>query len=134
VLIRDALVLVGCLAVLGLTGEAAAGVLTTASVSPIQATRTSVRVSSDDVGGMAKLALLAPIRLSSGGSTRLLPAGTQFGVGSSELAAATASGPPGPVGTVVPVNQTLTCDLLIGWSQGQPVIDVERCAPPLPSQ
>lgn len=122
-MVRTALLLTGCLAALGVAGGLAAVALRSASVSPTQLARATVVVDTNDTGGTAKLTVLAPVRVSSGGGDRTVSAGTQFATTNALLAEALP--PPGSAA----VGVTLSCDLRVGSSHGQPVIDVVHCEP-----
>ncbi len=111
--------------VVGFAGSWASTALNSASVSTAQVNRVDVKVLSDTPGGMALLTTLAPIQVASGAS-RTVPTGSQFSATSADLATALSANP----GTTVPANQTLTCDLRIGWTGDTPVIDVVDCANP----
>jgi hypothetical protein len=122
--VRGALVLVCCFAMLGAAGWFANRALRAATVAPTQVANAPVVVDADDDMGAARLTVLAPVRFASGaGAQREVAAGTQFVTASAKLndsmrAPATAA-----------AGDTLSCDLRISVSQGQPVIDPLRCEP-----
>jgi hypothetical protein len=121
--VRNALLLTGCLTALGVAGGLATVALRTASVSPTQLANATVVVDTNDEGGTAKLTVLASVRVSTGGGDRTVTAGTQFATTNALLTDAL----PAPGKAVV--GSTLSCDLRVGSSQGQPVIDLVRCVP-----
>jgi hypothetical protein len=121
--VRNALLLAGCLVALAAAGGLAMLALRSASTSPTQLANTTVVVDTNEEGGTAKLTVLASVRVSSGGGDRTVSAGTQFATTNAMLAASLAK--PG----AAPVGSTLSCDIRVGSSQGQPVIDLVRCAP-----
>jgi hypothetical protein len=121
--LRNVLVFTGCLLVLGVAGGLAAVALRSATVAGTQIATASVVVDANDETGAAKLTVLAPVRFSSGAGHREVAAGTQFTTAGALLAGALE--PPAKAR----VGSTLTCDLRIGMSDGDPVIDLVRCTP-----
>lgn len=108
---------------LGIAGWVAHSALRSATVAPSQVATAPVVVDANDAMGAARLTVLAPVRFASGGGQREVAAGTQFVTASAELndamrAPATAA-----------AGDTLSCQLLVGVFQGQPVIDPLRCEP-----
>jgi hypothetical protein len=125
--IRNGILLTACLAVVGMTGGVATLALRSATVSPTQVARATVAVTANDRSGVARLTVLAPLSFSSGGGQREVPAGTQFVTASSLLTGSL------PAPGAVAVGDTLSCDLRVSVSGGQPVLDLVRCAPTLTS-
>jgi hypothetical protein len=121
--VRDALVLVVCLGLLGTAGWLATGALRAASESPTQLTTAPVVVDDYDQAGSARLTVLEPVTVPSGGGHRQVQAGTQFTTSGGLLSAAMAAPATAAVGA------TLSCDLRVGVARGKPVIDVVRCEP-----
>lgn len=121
--VRNVLVLTGCLVVVAVAGLFATTVLRTATVASTQVASASVVVDTSDAAGAAKLTVLAPVRFDSGGGQREVPAGTQFTTTGALLTSALPAHRPAAVG------DTLRCDLRISVSRGQPVIDLVRCVP-----
>jgi hypothetical protein len=120
--LRNVLVFTGCLLVLGVAGGLATLALRSSTVAGTQIATAPVVVDTNDEAGAAKLTVLAPVRFSSGAGQREVAAGTQFTTASALLASAL--DPP----SIARVGTTLTCDLRIGVSSGEPVIDLVRCA------
>ncbi len=125
--VRNVLLLTGCLAVVGIAGGMATLALRSATVSPTQVARATVVVTANDASGAARLTVLAPVRFDSGGGQREVAAGTQFVTASSLLADSFPSPQPPP--GAVAVGDTLSCDLRVSMSGGQPVLDLVRCEP-----
>jgi hypothetical protein len=121
--VRNAVLFIGCLAMVGTAGGLASLALHAATVSPTQIAQATVVVAANDASGAARLTVLAPVRFRSGGGEREVAAGTQFVTASSLLVDALP--PPGAVA----VGDTLSCDLRVSVSGGQPVLDLVRCAP-----
>jgi hypothetical protein len=121
--LRNVLVLTGCLLVLGVAGGLATIALRTSTVASTQIATAPVVVDTNDEAGAAKLTVLSPVSFSSGAGHREVAAGTQFTTASALLASAL--DPP----ATAHVGSTLTCDLRIGMSGGDPVIDLVHCAP-----
>ena len=121
--VRNALLLAGCLAAVGAAGGLASLALHSATVSPTQVARATVVVTANDTSGAARLTVLAPVWFDSGGGRREVPAGTQFVTASSLLIDALPPQSPAAVG------DTLSCDLRVSMSGGQPVLDLVRCDP-----
>jgi hypothetical protein len=92
-------------------------------VSPTQVARATVVVTANDASGAARLTVLAPVWFDSGGGRREVPAGTQFVTASSLLVDAL------PPRSTAGVGDTLSCDLRVSVSGGQPVLDLVRCDP-----
>jgi hypothetical protein len=109
------------LLVVGIAGGMATLALRSASVSPTQLATATVVVDSNDASGAAKLTVLNPVRFSSGAGQRVVAAGTQFTTTSALLAQAL------PAPSTVAIGDTLSCDLRVGTSHGQPVLDLVRC-------
>lgn len=137
--VRNVLVLVGCLAVLGFAGHFAVAALDSSGADAPRLYRTTVRVTADDANGLAQLTTLGPVRVG-GAAGRVLPAGTVINTTGDALSAAMATNPapttlaagaanppqggaPGPA-----AGSTLVCDLRVGWADGGNVIDVVNCA------
>jgi hypothetical protein len=120
---RNVLVFVGCLAVLGVAGVLATTALRAATVAPTQLASAPVVVDANDADGAARLTVLAPVRFDSGGGTRVVAAGTQFTTTNALLTSAL------PAHGKAAVGATLTCDLRVSVSRGNPVIDLVRCQP-----
>jgi hypothetical protein len=118
--VRNSLILVGCLLVIGAAGGFAVFALNGASAASAQSITTSLRVAQNDPGGIARLSTIAPIRLTSGTT---LPAGTAVGVTNVTLTAAVAPAPAPAVGA------TLRCELSVSWTANSQVIDIVTCAP-----
>jgi hypothetical protein len=122
--IRGGLVLVCCVVTLGAAGWFEVVVLRSATVAPTQVATAPVVVDANDDQGAARLTVLAPVWFASGGGgQRVVAAGTQFVTASAVLdwsmrAPATAA-----------AGDTLSCDLRVRVSRGQPVIDPVRCEP-----
>jgi hypothetical protein len=121
--LRNAIVLTGCLAVVGTAGGVATFALRSATVSPTQVARATVVVTANDTSGVARLTVLAPVRFASGGGQREVTAGTQFVTASSLLTGAL------PAPGAPKIGDTLACDLRVSVSGGQPVLDLVKCAP-----
>ena len=121
--VRNTLVLVGCLAVVAVAGIVATTLLRTATVASTQTASTQVVVDANEASGAARLTVLAPVTIKSGGGRRVVPPGTQFTTTGALLSDAL------PAHNVAAVGDTLDCDLRVSVSGGQPVIDVVRCAP-----
>ncbi|HWC80213.1 MAG TPA: hypothetical protein VG756_09650 [Pseudonocardiaceae bacterium] len=100
----------GCIAVFAFNQVGAAG-------AP-QVTTATVRVDSNEAGGLAQLTTVGAIRLNSG---RTLAAGTVVNTTSDQLAAASSAAPA--------VGGQLSCALRVGWADGSNVIDVVHCTP-----
>ena len=113
---RNALLLVGCLLVIGVAGGFALFALNGTSAAGAQLITTSLRVAQNDPGGIAKLTTVTPLEVGSGTT---LPAGTAVTVPSITLAAAMTPAPA--------VGATLRCDLSVNWTASSQVIDVVRC-------
>jgi hypothetical protein len=107
--------------VVGIAGGMATLALRSATVSPTQLATATVVVDSNDTSGAAKLTVLNPVRFSSGGGQRVVAAGTQFTTTSALLAQAL------PTPSTITIGDTLSCDLRVGTSHGQPVLDLVRC-------
>lgn len=116
---RNALLLLGCLLVIGGAGGFAVFALNGAGGTDDQPITTALRVVRDDAGGIAKLTTVTPLTLDSGA---ILPAGTAVTVPSVTLAAALQPAPAPSAGA------TLRCDLSVSWASTTPVIDVLTCA------
>jgi hypothetical protein len=114
---------VGCVTVLGGAGGIAALALRTATVSPTQVARATLVVAANDASGAARLTVLAPVPFNSGGGQQEVAAGTQFVTASSLLAGSL------PPPATVAIGDTLSCDLRISMSGGQPVLDLVTCEP-----
>ena len=114
---RNALLLIGCLLVIGVAGGFALFALNSTSAAGAQLVTTSLRVAQNDPGGIAKLTTITPLKVGSGTT---LPTGTAVSVSSVTLAAAIT--PPPAVGA------TLRCDLSVNWTASSQVIDVVKCA------
>jgi hypothetical protein len=95
--------------------------LRTSTVAPTQVATAPVVVDTNDASGAARLTVLAPVRFDSGAGQRTVAAGTQFVTASALLTGSLA--PP----ATAAVGSTLSCDLRISMSRGQPVIDLVRC-------
>lgn len=121
--VRNAVLLAGCLAAVGAAGGLASLALHSATVSPTQVARATVAVAANDASGAARLTVLAPVWFDSGGGRREVTAGTQFVTASSLLNDAL------PPPATAAVGDTLSCDLRISMSGGQPVLDLVRCSP-----
>lgn len=121
--VRNAILFIGCLVVVGVAGGTATLALRSATVSPTQVARATVVVAANDASGAARLTVLTPVPFRSGGGQREVAAGTQFVTASSLLAESLP--PPGSVA----IGDTLSCDLRISVSGGQPVLDLVRCEP-----
>ena len=122
--VRNALILIGCLLVIGAAGSFAFLALNGAGAATAQPVTATLRVAQNDAGGLAKLTTTTPVRLSSGTT---LPAGTAVSIPSITLTGALAPAPPPAIGA------TLRCDLTVNWSPGNQVIDIVTCtqaAPP----
>jgi hypothetical protein len=120
---RNAVVLAGCLVVLGVAGTLATTALSTATVAPVQTATASLVVDANEPAGAARLTVLAPVVFRSGGGTREVPAGTQFLTTNDLLTGALP-----PHGRAVE-GDTLRCTVLVGTVDGRPVIDLVHCAP-----
>lgn len=114
---RNALLLVGCLLVIGAAGGFALSALNGTSAAGAQLVTTSLRVAQNDAGGIAKLTTITPLKVGAGTT---LPAGTAVTVPSITLAAAMNPAPA--------VGATLRCDLSVNWTPSSQVIDVVTCA------
>ncbi|HEX5404027.1 MAG TPA: hypothetical protein VFX16_17205 [Pseudonocardiaceae bacterium] len=121
--VRNVLVLTGCLAVLGTAGGLATAALHSATVASTQVETAAVVVDANDTSGAAKLTVLQPVNVNSGGGRRTVPAGTQFVTASGLLTESL------PAASKAVVGDTLSCDLRISVSRGDPVIDLVRCTP-----
>jgi hypothetical protein len=121
--VRNIVILVGCLAVVAVAGVFATAALRSATVSPTQTASTQVVVDTDDAAGAAKLTVLAPLTVDSGGGRRVVAPGTQFTTTGALLAGAL------PAHNVAAVGDTLDCALRVGVSGGQPVLDLVHCVP-----
>ncbi len=117
---RNALLLLGCLLVIGGAGFFAFFALGGASATGDQPVTTALRVVQNDSGGIAKLTTVTALKLGSGDT---LPAGTAVTVPSVTLAAAVQPAP-APV-----AGATLRCDLSVNSGSATPVIDIVTCAP-----
>jgi hypothetical protein len=122
-IIRSAFVLVTCLGVLGGAGWLATVALGASSVAPTQLTRAPLVVDTYDTGGVTRLTVLEPMTFPSAGGPREVPAGTQFVTASALLDSSLAAPATAAVG------DTLSCALRVNVSQGEPIIDLVRCAP-----
>lgn len=122
-MVRNILMLVGCVAVLGVAGVLATTALRSATVSPTQSVTAPVVVDANDAAGAARLTVLAPVRFDSGGGTREVAAGTEFTTTNALLTGSLPAHGKAGVGT------TLSCALRVGMSRGQPVIDLLHCLP-----
>lgn len=111
-----------CFAMLGGAGWLATMALRAATVAPTQVATAPVVVDANDDAGTARLTVLAPVTFTSGAGRRQVAAGTQFVTASSLLNESTAP-------ATATAGDTLSCDLRISVSGGQPVIDLVRCAP-----
>lgn len=121
--VRSALALVACLGLLCAAGWLATGALRAATVAPTQFTTAPVVVDDYAQAGSARLTVLEPVTVPSGGGQREVAAGTEFVTASGLLDAAMAAPATAAAGA------TLSCDLRIGMWAGQPVIEVVRCEP-----
>ncbi|HEY4454738.1 MAG TPA: hypothetical protein VGN81_10550 [Pseudonocardiaceae bacterium] len=117
---RNALLLIGCLAMIVAAGGFAVFALNRASAASPQLVTTTLRVAQNDPGGIAKLTTNAPAQLRSG---QVMPAGTAVNVPSVSLASALAPAQPPAVGT------TLSCALSVTWGASTHVIDLVKCTP-----
>lgn len=115
--------LAGCLAVVGVAGGMATLALHTATASPTQTATATVVVDANEVSGVARLTVLTPVPFRSGSGQRVVAAGTQIVTASSLLTAAL------PPSSAAAVGDTLSCDMRIGVSDGQPVMDLVHCTP-----
>jgi hypothetical protein len=121
--LRNVFTLTGCLVVVGVAGGMATLALRSATVAPTQVATATVVVASNDASGAARLTVLDPVRFNSGGGQRVVAAGTQFVTANSLLVDSL------PPPRAVAVGDTLSCDLRVSMSRGQPVLDLVRCAP-----
>jgi hypothetical protein len=122
-LFRNIITLTGCLVVVGVAGGMATLALRSATVSPTQVATATVVVDTNDTSGAAKLTVLDPVSFRSGGGQRVVAAGTQFTTTSALLVGAL------PTPGAVAIGDTLSCDVRVGTSGGQPVLDLVRCTP-----
>lgn len=116
--VRNALLLLGCLVVIGAAGGFAVFALGGSNSAGAQPVTTTLHVVQNDPGGIAKLTTTGPYTLDSGTT---LPAGTAVSVPSVTLAAALAPAPAPAVGA------TLSCDLSVNWTATAQVIDILDC-------
>lgn len=121
--VRNALILIGCLLVIGAAGSFAFLALNGSSATTAQPVTTTLRVARNDAGGLAELTTTAPVQLNSGTT---LPAGTPVSVPSISLTSALAPAAAPAVGA------TLRCDLSVSATPGNQVIDIVRCAQAAP--
>lgn len=121
--VRNVVVLAGCLVAVAAAGVLATGALRNATEAPTQVATAPVVVDANTTAGSAQLTVLAPVTFDSGGGQQVVQAGTQF-VTTSELLASAL-----PPNTNPAVGATLSCDLRVSVSGGQPVIDLVRCTP-----
>jgi hypothetical protein len=121
--VRNVLLLVGCLAVLGAAGVLADVAMRSATVAPTQVAKAPVVVDQNTDNGSAQLTVLAPVTFDSGGGQRVVEAGTQFVTTSALLAGSLSPQATPAAGT------TLSCDLRVSIYQARPVIDLVRCQP-----
>jgi hypothetical protein len=121
--LRGALVLIGCLVMLGAAGWLATLAMHSTSVSPTQLATASVVVDSNQPGGSARLTVLAPVKVAAPAGSRVVPAGTEFVTTNATLTGALP--PPGAAA----VGSTLSCDLRVGAASATPIIDVVSCVP-----
>lgn len=117
---RNALLLTGCLLLIGAAGVFAFVALNGASAEGAQPVTTSLRVVRNDPGGLATLTTVAATKLTSGTT---LPAGTAVSIPSVTLAGALSPASAPAIGA------TLRCDLSVNWSRTTQVIDIIQCSP-----
>ncbi|HEX4226422.1 MAG TPA: hypothetical protein VHZ97_28930 [Pseudonocardiaceae bacterium] len=117
---RNALLLTGCLLLIGAAGVFAFIALNGASAEGAQPLTASLRVVQNDPGGLAKLTTVASTKLASGTT---LPAGTAVSIPSVTLASALTPAQAPAIGA------TLRCDLSVNWTKTAQVIDIIQCSP-----